>query len=74
MFKNFERLLCHHPPFKNYETLSLNPQLGLACPSKVCRAPATRAHDVTTDLENAMKSELTGLDYITIHIEPETGI
>ena len=36
--------------------------------------PVTRAHDVTTDLENTIKSELTGLEYITIHIEPETGI
>lgn len=30
----------------------------------------TKAHDIITDLENALKLELTELDYATIHIEP----
>jgi cation diffusion facilitator family transporter len=35
--------------------------------------PVAKAHEVTTDLENALKSEITGLDYVTIRVEPENS-
>ena len=33
----------------------------------------TKAHELTTDLENTLKAELMGLDTVTIHVEPENS-
>jgi cation diffusion facilitator family transporter len=35
--------------------------------------PMKKAHEISTELENALKSDIEGLDYITIHVEPQTS-
>lgn len=75
LVKRIEEIVHRFPEIIDCHDLSVRAVEGKFSVSMHCVVRAdqavAKAHDVTTDLENALKSEITGLDYITIHVEPE---
>jgi cation diffusion facilitator family transporter len=60
---------CHDISARNIEgKISVSMHCVIHAESSV-----TKAHELTTDLENTLKAELMGLDNVTIHVEPQNS-
>jgi cation diffusion facilitator family transporter len=70
-----KKIVQRFPEIIDCHDISARTIEGKISVSMHCLIPAessvTKAHELTTDLENALRAELMGLDNVTIHVEPE---
>jgi cation diffusion facilitator family transporter len=77
LVERIERIVRMFPEIVDCHDISVRSVGGKISVSMHCIIPAdqpvAKAHEVTTDIENALKSKIARLDYVTIHVEPETS-
>jgi divalent metal cation (Fe/Co/Zn/Cd) transporter len=75
LVRKIKEIAQRYPEIKDCHDVSIRRIEGRISASLHCVISAdksvSRAHELTTDLEHTLKVELMGLDYVTIHVEPE---